>query len=363
VSACAAGEWTTVSNTQGGMCLTANTQCATLSLTQDANHSICSDCSSANQGVQRSDYSCNTACGSTHIFNSSSGVKYCKELDKQMTYVNNTGTTACTAKVTFAESFSVAKSEWSNAGFIINDIVDNANVATVFSHSITAVDGNADIIELLITFTNPSQFGNATKTLLFRLKAQNFGYPTATTLYAKVTAVSDTMASYFCPSCSGGTPYLEISSGTCVSTCASPKYIGLSAIKGKVCATSAECDTEGLTKHATQLLCRNTCNASGNGLQRSDLACVSACASASTFTSSSTAKYCKELDKQMTYVNNSGTTACTAKVTFAESFHVVKSEWSNAGFIINDIVDNANVATVFSHTITGIDGNAAITEL
>jgi hypothetical protein len=65
----------------------------------------------------------------------------------------------------------------------------------------------------------------------------------------------------------------------------------------------------------------------------------------------------------MTYVNNTGTTACTAKVTFAESFHVAKSEWSNAGFIINDIVDNANFGTVFSHSITGIDGNAAITEL
>jgi hypothetical protein len=65
----------------------------------------------------------------------------------------------------------------------------------------------------------------------------------------------------------------------------------------------------------------------------------------------------------MSYVNNTGTTACTAKVTFAESFHVPKSEWSNAGFIINDIVDNTNVGTVFSHSITGIDGNAAITEL
>jgi hypothetical protein len=65
----------------------------------------------------------------------------------------------------------------------------------------------------------------------------------------------------------------------------------------------------------------------------------------------------------MTYVNNSATTACTAKVTFAESFHVAKSEWSNASFIINDIVDNANTSTVFSHSITGIDGNATITEM
>lgn len=65
----------------------------------------------------------------------------------------------------------------------------------------------------------------------------------------------------------------------------------------------------------------------------------------------------------MTYVNNTGTIACTAKVTFGESFNVAKSEWSNASFIINDIVDNANTSTVFSHTITGIDGSAAITEL
>jgi hypothetical protein len=214
-----------------------------------------------------------------------------------------------------------------------------------------------------VTFTNASQFGNATKTLLFRLRSSNFGYPAATTKYAKVTAVSDTLGSFFCGSCVGGTPYLMLSTNTCESACLSPKYIGLSALKGKVCATSAECDTEGLTKHASQLLCRNTCSASGNGLQRSNLACTSACASASTFTSGSTAKYCKELDKQMTYVNNTGTTACTAKVTFAESFHVAKSEWSNAGFIINDIVDNTNVATGYSHTITGIDGNAAITEL
>ena len=280
-----------------------------------------------------------------------------------MTYVNNTGTTACTAKVTFSESFSVAKSEWSNAGFIINDIVDNANNATVFSHSITGIDSNANITEMLITFTNASQFANTTKTLLFRLKSSNFGYPSGTTKYAKVTAVNATLTGFLCGGCSGGTPYLEISSNTCVSTCASPKYIGLSTIKGKVCATSAECDTEGLTRHDAQLLCRDTCNSSGNGLQRSDLACTSSCASASTFTSSSTAKYCKELDKQMTYDNNTGTTACTAKVTFAESFDVAKSEWSNAGFIINDIVDNTNTSTVFSHSITGIDSNANITEM
>ncbi len=123
--------------------------------------------------------------------------KYCKELDKTMTYVDNVATTACTAKVTFAESFDVAKSEWSNSGFIIDDIVDNSDTTTVFSHSITGIDTNTDITELLITFTNPSQFGNVTKTLLFRLKAQNFGYPTATTKYAKVTGVSDTMARYF----------------------------------------------------------------------------------------------------------------------------------------------------------------------
>jgi hypothetical protein len=214
-----------------------------------------------------------------------------------------------------------------------------------------------------VNFTNASQFANTAKTLLFRLKSSNFGYPAATTKYAKVTAVNATLSGFICGGCSGSTPFLEISSNTCVSTCASPKYVGLSTLKGKVCATSAECDTEGLTKHAAQLLCRNTCNASGNGLQRSNLACTSACASASTFTSGSTAKYCKELDKQMTYVNNTGTTHCTAKVTFAESFHVAKSEWSNSGFIINDIVDNANVATGFSHIITGIDGNAAITEL
>jgi hypothetical protein len=65
----------------------------------------------------------------------------------------------------------------------------------------------------------------------------------------------------------------------------------------------------------------------------------------------------------MTYLNNTGTTACTAKISFAESFSVAESEWSNASFIIHDIVDNDNVATVFSHSITGIDGNAAITEL
>jgi hypothetical protein len=214
-----------------------------------------------------------------------------------------------------------------------------------------------------VTFTNASEFANTTKTLLFRLKTSNFGYPDATTKYAKVTAVSDTLGTFFCGTCGGGTPYLEISSSTCISACASPKYIGLSALKGQVCATSAECDSEGLTKHAEQLLCRDTCNASGNGLQRSDLACTSSCISANTFTSSTTATYCKELDKQMTYVNNSATTACTAKVTFAESFHVAKSEWSNASFIINDIVDNANTSTVFSHSITGIDGNATITEM
>jgi hypothetical protein len=266
VSACDVGEWITVSNTQGGVCLTANTQCAPLSLMQDANHSICSDCTGANQGVHRSDYSCNTACGSTHIFNSSSGVKYCKEVDKQMTYVNNTGNTACTAKVTFAESFSVGKSEWSNASFIIDDIVDNANVATIFSHSVTSIDGNADITELLITFTDATQFGNLTKTLLFRLKAQNFGYPTATTKYAKITAASDTLSGFLCGGCGGATPYLEISSNTCVATCPSPKYVGLSAIKGQLCVTPEECITEGLTTHDVQELCRDTCNASGNGL-------------------------------------------------------------------------------------------------
>ena len=280
-----------------------------------------------------------------------------------MTYVNNTGTTACTAKVTFAESFSVGKSEWSNASFIIDDIVDNANVATVFSHSITAIDGNADITELLITFTDSTQFGNVAKTLLFRLKAQNFGYPAATTKYAKITAASDTLSGFFCGGCGAPTPYLEISSNTCVSTCTAPKYTGLSAEKGLLCVTPEECDSEGLITDDVQELCRDTCNAAGNGLQMSDLICSEACVAADTFTSASTATYCKELDKQMTYVDNTGTTACTARVTFAESFHVAKSEWSNASFIIGDIVDNDNIATDFSHSITGIDGNANITEL
>jgi hypothetical protein len=131
-----------------------------------------------------------------------------------MTYINNTGTTACTAKVTFAESFSVAKSEWSNASFIIDDIVNNDNVETVFSHSITAIDGNANITEMLITFTDSIQFRNAAKTLIFRLKAQNFGYPSATTKYAKITAVSDTISGFLCGGCSAPAPYLEISSNT-----------------------------------------------------------------------------------------------------------------------------------------------------
>jgi hypothetical protein len=138
-----------------------------------------------------------------------------------MTYVDNVATTACTAKVTFAESFHVAKSEWSNSGFIIDDIVDNDNTTTVFSHSITGIDTNTDINELLITFTNASQFGNLIKTLLFRLKSSNFGYPLSDTGYAKVTAASATLGSYWCGSCGGTTPYLILSTLACASACPS----------------------------------------------------------------------------------------------------------------------------------------------
>jgi hypothetical protein len=169
-----------------------------------------------------------------------------------MTYVDNTLTKACTLKVTFAESFHVAKSEWSNTSFFIDDIVDNANVLTGYSHTISGIDGNTTITEMLITFTNSSQFGNLTKTLLFRLNNSNFGYPAATTKYAKVTPVSATLGNYWCGSCGGTTRYLMLSTTTCISTCPSPKYKGWSAIKGYMCLTSAECDSESLTKDTLQ---------------------------------------------------------------------------------------------------------------
>ena len=363
VATCPSPKYTGLSAEKGLLCVTPE-ECDSEGLITDDVQELCRDtCNAAGNGLQMSDLICSEACVAADTFTSASTATYCKELDKQMNYVDNTGATACTAKVTFAESFHVAKSEWSNAGFIINDIVDNDNVATVFNYTITGIDGNAAITEMLITFTDASQFSNVTKTLLFRLKAQNFGYPNATTKYAKVTAVSETLSGFLCGGCGEATPYLEISSGTCVATCSSPKYTGLSAEKGQLCVTPEECDSEGLITDDVQELCRDTCNAAGNGLQMSDLICSEACVAADTFTSASTATYCKELDKQMTYVDNTGTTACTARVTFAESFHVAKSEWSNASFIIGDIVDNDNIATDFSHSITGIDGNANITEL
>ena len=218
---------------------------------------ICSDCYTGSNTINLSDLTCTSVCAIADYFVSQSGLRYCKEREKTVTFTDNSAATPCTLTGSFgSDYFNPTKSEWSSSAFLIENIVDSNILAKAFTFTVTGLGATpAGLNSFQVNFTQPNEFDAHSKDLNIVLSAcKSFGVLQTDSTVAKITGTA-TINNFKCnPTCTGATKYLDVDINTCVSACGS-QYIGISSAKGSLCLTQSQCDSDSLVKDSLQLIC------------------------------------------------------------------------------------------------------------
>ena len=117
-------------------------------------------------------------------------MRYCKEHDKTVYWIDTSAITPCTLTGSFdSDYYDLKKSEWSSSTFFIQQIGDANDLGTTFTFTVAGLVATARGINgFQLNFTQPSEFDAPSKDLKIVLRAsKSFGYLYSASAMAKIT--------------------------------------------------------------------------------------------------------------------------------------------------------------------------------
>jgi hypothetical protein len=92
------------------------------------------------------------------------GIRFC--IDQKVNVVWSS-TIGCQATAKIAQTFDVMNSQWTNSNWVLEKVVDDADLTQQFTWKTTSFTGASSIDTLNLTFTIPDQFKDHSGTLRF----------------------------------------------------------------------------------------------------------------------------------------------------------------------------------------------------